>query len=400
MWHLFTIPYPPRKVNTEIAEFALFSQMWYSVRMKQNAVGQRKNERKGGSAARFLAGLILLALAAGLCVLFHAVPSLFFPGYRIFSANLLAALSRLVSFARIAVWDVVLVLLAVWLIASFVRMIVKRKPFLGWCSGVFLTAAVLAFWFVGVWGLNHYAPPLSESIGLDVRLYSENELAETAEYLRNEAAALADDVPRNGDGTLAPQDFYELARIAGASYERVPAIGWSRTSAPVKKLALYGPILVRTGSIGIFMPITAESSVPADCATEDMPYTMAHEAAHRLAVASEQEANFCAFLACEASEDVRFRYSGFFSAFVYCYNALYRVDPDRARALFSDEALPGLDAVRLDLRTRSAYYRQFEGPAEDFGNRVNDTYLKAFSQTGLQSYGEVVDYLIAWKLAR
>ena len=85
---------------------------------------------------------------------------------------------------------------------------------------------------------------------------------------------------------------------------------------------------------------------------------------------------------------------------MYCYNAFYRADPDRAKALFADETVPGLDAIRLDLKTRSAYYKQFEGKAEEIGNRVNDAYLKAFSQTGLRSYGEVVDYLIAWHHAR
>ena len=35
--------------------------------------------------------------------------------------------------------------------------------------------------------------------------------------------------------------------------------------------------------------------------------------------------------------------------------------------------------------------------AMDGGDTVNDTYLKAFSQSsGVQSYGEVADLLIAW----
>ncbi len=373
--------------------------MWYTVRMKEKAY--EKPDRKGrGTAVRFVLAVVILAVTAGLCALFKHFPQTFFPGYRVLSAKVLKALSEAVSFSKIAVWDVLLAVLIVLLIASVVRMIRKRRPFLRWLSRVLLIAAVLVFWFVSVWGLNHYAPPLAGTIGLDVGLYSVDELAGTTEALLREAGSFAERVPRNEDGTLKPQDFDELAAIAGRSYERVEAVTWPVSSAPVKKLALYGPILLRTGAIGIFMPFTAESNVPAGCAAEDMPYTMAHEAAHRLGIASEQEANFLAFLACEASEDERFRYSGAFSSFVYCYNALYRADPDRAKALFADETVPGLDAIRLDLKTRSAYYKQFEGKAEEIGNRVNDAYLKAFSQTGLRSYGEVVDYLIAWHLAR
>ena len=46
------------------------------------------------------------------------------------------------------------------------------------------------------------------------------------------------------------------------------------------------------------------------------------------------------------------------------------------------------------------HYQTYEGPAEEVGIAVNDTYLKAFSEeSGVNSYGEVVDYLIAWHLA-
>jgi hypothetical protein len=62
-----------------------------------------------------------------------------------------------------------------------------------------------------------------------------------------------------------------------------------------------------------------------------MPFTMCHEVAHRLGIASEREANFAAFLACTASDDVRFVYAGDYSAFCYCFNALYRADPERAQ---------------------------------------------------------------------
>ncbi|MBR5742108.1 MAG: DUF3810 family protein, partial [Firmicutes bacterium] len=79
-----------------------------------------------------------------------------------------------------------------------------------------------------------------------------------------------------------------------------------------------------------------------------------------------------------------------------CYNALYRADSGRALALFDGDCAP---LVRLDIRTKSAYYKQFEGKAEEIGNRINDAYLKSFSQTGVRSYGEVVDYLIAYYYA-
>ena len=43
------------------------------------------------------------------------------------------------------------------------------------------------------------------------------------------------------------------------------------------------------------------------------------------------------------------------------------------------------------------HYQQYDGPLEKAGQTVNDAYLKAFNEpSGVLSYGEVVDYLIAW----
>ena len=146
---------------------------------------------------------------------------------------------------------------------------------------------------------------------------------------------------------------------------------------------------------------TCADDCALDCADADKPYIMCHEAAHRLAIASEQEANFAAFLACDASNDVRFRYSGYYNAAGYCLNALYRYDPERTQELlqeFADgDGREGLLLFLSDRAATSAYYDSYEGAFEEVGQKVNDTYLKSFGEsTGVRSYGLVVDYLIAW----
>ncbi|WP_443741808.1 DUF3810 family protein [Tractidigestivibacter sp.] len=50
-----------------------------------------------------------------------------------------------------------------------------------------------------------------------------------------------------------------------------------------------------------------------------------------------------------------------------------------------------------DRTATQTHYRAFEGPFEDVGTTVNDTYLKSFGEEdGVRSYGLVVDYLLAW----
>ncbi len=118
---------------------------------------------------------------------------------------------------------------------------------------------------------------------------------------------------------------------------------------------------------------------------------MCHELGHSLAVAGEDEANYCAFLACRASDDPLFRYSGYYNAFVYCFNALYDEDPKAAESLWELVS----DEMKHDCNVHVAHNQQYEGPAQQIGEAANNGYLELMGQEGVKSYGLVVDYLIA-----
>ena len=54
-----------------------------------------------------------------------------------------------------------------------------------------------------------------------------------------------------------------------------------------------------------------------------------------------------------------------------------------------------------DAQAANEHYVQYEGKVQDAAQKVNDAYLKAFSEeSGVQSYGEVADLLIAWYLQK
>ena len=101
-------------------------------------------------------------------------------------------------------------------------------------------------------------------------------------------------------------------------------------------------------------------------------------------------------MACAANPSVEFQYSGYYSAFIHCYNALYDVDRDAAQALWDAAGT----RLQTDIRAAGAHYRQFEGKVQTAAQAVNDAYLKTFSEElGVQSYGAVTDYLLAWYFA-
>ena len=149
---------------------------------------------------------------------------------------------------------------------------------------------------------------------------------------------------------------------------------------------------IRASWPGIFF--TGESSISSTTFTASVPFTMCHEIGHRMAFARENEANFAAFLACEASEDARFAYSGYYTAFLYCYNALRKVDAAAANEVWSGAC----DELRADCAAANSHYKKVEDQkVSQVTDKIYNSYLQTVGvESGRQSYGEVVDLLTAW----
>lgn len=354
------------------------------------------------SRRRIALSVALLAACPALMLVFSRYGEALFPAYRQAQKRFVALQATVAGVVPFALWDMVTVVLTAAFVISFVRRIRRKRPLAPLVTRALLLVALSVFLYVA-WGLNHYAPPLASELSLEVGEYATEELVQTTSYYLEQAADRAREVPRNDDGSLAHQDFYQMATVAGVSYE---GLGqeyevFDGVNMPVKALLVAGEPLLYTGHTGIFWAPTGEASVPLNCADADLPFIMCHEAAHRLGIASEQEANFSAFLACAASKDVRFAYAGYYAAFVYCFNALARADESAAQAVLQgvgDSHAEGVDLVLADWTSTSAHYDAYRGPMREVGSTVNDAYLKSFGeQAGVRSYGLVVDYLIAWR---
>ncbi|MBR5340680.1 MAG: DUF3810 domain-containing protein [Erysipelotrichaceae bacterium] len=350
----------------------------------------------------FITGIVLFMIDGISMFMFHRFPDLFFPLYRNLSKKWIGLLSYISSPFPFAVWDILLIVLIIVLIVSLIIVIKKKKSILKYLSVLFFILSLMAFAAVMGWMLNHYAAPLSESINLDVKEYSVEQLYETCDYYLQKASSYTLSVERDENGHMKEIDFYKTAAKAGKIYEKLeddyPIFKGSKVR--VKKLSIVGEYLMYNGIIGMFMPLSGEAGVPGSVPLAPLPFTMAHEAAHRLGIASEQEANFCAFMACINSDDEYFKYSGYYEAFTYCFSSLYKVNPEKALELYNkyDEDIKTI-LVKIDRQDTAAIYRKYESPLKEVSDQINDSYLKTFSEeSGIQSYGEVTDYLIAWYL--
>ena len=334
---------------------------------------------------------VMTFLTAVAVILARFVPEFWFSFYTDFSRKAVGTLSSVTGLLPFPVWEILLALLVLSIPIGLIAAIHQRKV-VGWLAGLLELVVFLVFLFVGLWGLNHFAPPIGEQIGLEVREYTAAELNAAAKFYAQRANELAPLVPRDEAGDLILPEFEEISDLSVAAYDRLAASD-DRFEGVVRKAK---PLLVSEafaymGTTGVFVCLTGEATVSTETYSVSVPFTLCHELGHSLAVAAEDQANYCGFLACRASDNDVLQYSGYYNAFIYCYNALYRQNASTARKLWD---LCGPELLH-DCGAHVEHNKQYEGPVQDVAQSVNDGYLRAFEEPGVQSYGLVVDYLIA-----
>lgn len=344
--------------------------------------------------SRVILSAILLALTGISIVLATAAPALVFSFYPDLSRRAVGALAAISAPFPFALWEFLALLAILWALYTLVRGLARGRGVLRWLSGLLLGFSAALFAFVIIWGLGHFGPGVGQQLGMEVREYSEDELRDAALYFTAQANEYAVQVGRDGDGVVKFSPFGEMVKWAGEGYEALPNPCFNGSTARVKRLSA-AKLYSYFGITGIFVPFTGESGVNPDAFEASLPFTMCHELAHRMAFPAEDDANFCAYLACMANPSPEFRYSGAYSAFLYCYNALYKSSPAKAAQVWEAAS----DELRADCHAASVHYEPYEGVVQDAAQKVNDLYLKAFQEEGgVQSYGAVADYLIAWYL--
>lgn len=282
------------------------------------------------------------------------------------------------------------------LLVQGVRALRKRIPlhrFLSALLSVCIAGGVALNLFYATWGLLYFRQPLSSRMGLAVEARPVEELAALTELLAARAAVLREQVREDASGVFtadidacfaALPEAYAALSSADSTFAgrvtRAKRVAWSRG-------------LSRLGISGIYIGLTAEPNVNVDQPPLLMLHGAVHEMAHQLGLASENEAEFAAFLACARADAPAVRYSSAMHALILCGNALYSADADRYFAIRDAHYSEGM---LRDLADYSAYWDAFEGPAQEMANSMNDSYLKHNAQaSGVKSYGEVVDLLLA-----
>lgn len=276
--------------------------------------------------------------------------------------------------------------------------IVRGKDRLDRLKQVYITIITLAAGVVAVyaafcllWGVNFYGDDFINKSGLKNDKISVDQLATVTEYfaaLTNEYAPL---VPRNENGVCASDREAILERsdqVFKNTQERLPCLAGADIKA---KGIFFSRGLSYLDFTGFFSPVTGEANVNMDFPSALFAATVAHELSHQRGVTKEQEANFTAVMACLDYGDAEYCYSACLMAYIYLGNALYKVDNEAWRQIYSSLC----PEVLADLKANNEYWAQFDTPVQTVSNAVYDGFLRSYDQElGLKSYGACVDLLV------
>lgn len=248
--------------------------------------------------------------------------------------------------------------------------------------------------FCFLWGVDYYTDSFQDRSGIRAEDVSADELYRVTRYFADRLTETADTVPRDENGLFAvprTQIFQEANDAYGALSREFPFLSFADQTP---KAVHFSRIMSLLDFTGIYCPFTGESSLNTDSPACLLPSTIAHELAHQRSISSEQECNFLAILASTTCGHADYAYSGWLLGYIHLGNALSGAD--RALWLTVYRSLP--ETVRADLTDNNAYWAQFrDTAARKVSNRVYDSFLKSYGEAGgLQSYGTVVDLLVAY----
>ncbi len=248
----------------------------------------------------------------------------------------------------------------------------------------------------------YHAPTFAELYGYPQDKYTPAQLEQLADHLITKTNDLSMQVKRDKDGHFVlTADLDKTAKTSLKSLRnKYPQLGgYYTTPKPVKNSFFMSQQYL----MGIYFPFTMEANYNDQMYALNLPDTVCHELAHTKGFIREDEANFVSFLACEGSDNVEYRYSGYMRALKYVMGKCDENCSEETRnRLYSRLS----DGVRTDWSGNAEYWDSVQKSDEgvfdsekvaEVSDKAMETSLKMNGvEDGKKSYGRMVDLLLDW----
>ncbi len=292
-----------------------------------------------------------------------------------------------------AAGDVIYIILLLALLYLFIQIIRNKKRhrhsimLLILANGFYLMYQIF-------WGMLYFQKPLSEKMPQS-EISPEFVQELTLRYLE-ECRILRAQAEEDENGVFKIKNPHRLKEELLRSQHTIARLdGKSTTGINALKPSLFHGVMSYSGILGYYNPFTAEAQYNPDLPHTSLPFTMAHEAAHQLGYAREQEASFIGFLNGKASANPALQYSSSYFVLKSLLNSQISTHPrfvEQVLELYSE-------GMKRDRRAELEFRQKYSGWLDVFFSFTNDLFLKSNQQEGAVTYSYFVELLLQYELS-
>jgi hypothetical protein len=314
---------------------------------------------------------------------------------------LAAGLRLLTGFLPVALGDLLYAAAVVFLLRFLVRFARALKQRAGrgrtlllWSSRLLTCLLVTVAIFYLFWGLNYSRLGIARQLDMDtaVEKYPPEELKALAGDVVTQLNSSATRLGSLGFRQPGVQEMF--GQVCRAYDTAARQHRFLQYRFPSVKKSLVGWLGKYLNFTGYYNPFTGEANVNTTVPEFMVPFIAAHEMAHQLGYATEDEANFVGYYVAQSSGNDTLRYSANFELYLYVNRELFRQDSAAARA--NSRLLDTL--VKRDLAVYRKYLQDSRNSLERYSSFLYNGFLQANNQPrGLGTYSEVTRLLLAYR---
>lgn len=262
-------------------------------------------------------------------------------------------------------------------------------------STVFLLIFINGIYFIYqlFWGMLYFQAPLSDKLP-EHDMTVDRTKALALKYLKKcrETRTLVEE-DENGIFTFKNIHSVKSEILKRQNSLPKPFNIKSATEIDAFKPSLYRGVISYSGILGYYNPFTSEAQYNNELPRTYIPFTLAHESAHQLGFAREQEANFIGYLIGRESENTAVRYSTEYSVLKALLNSL----AEEHKAFVEHVLSQYSEGMKRDWQAERNFVKKHQGPLDVFFGITNDLFLKSNQQEGSVTYSYFVDLLLRYE---
>lgn len=340
---------------------------------------------------KFWAGILLAQFL--LFYVFSCIP-LFISFFEIFFEFQKKTHQQLFSQAPFAVGDLLYIALAFVFIWISLK-IINRKNRQHGIVQLLVVLNIFYFIYQICWGMLYFQKPMVEKLPrYEPQTEQIKALALQYLHLAKKTRTL---VKEDRNGVFKINGISKIQNEILKNQFKIPAYLNKKKPTGIHSLkpSIFAGAMGYTGILGYYNPFTAEAQYNPELPSTELPFTWAHESAHQLGYAREQEANFIGYLIGKDAENPDLKYSTQYFVLKSFLNALVLKDEKFVKTVLHQYS----PAMKRDRLAAKMFAKKHEGALENFFGITNDLFLKSNRQEGRITYSYFVDLLLRYETA-